>query len=103
MRHITILLAVAIALSAGPVRANLIVDACLQSNRTAASRAVCSCIGSVAEQTLTRGQIRQGARFFSDPQRAQDTRQSDRRSDRALWQAWRRFGEAAEARCTAGG
>jgi hypothetical protein len=60
---------------------------------------LCSCIGSAAERTLTRSQMREGARFFTDPQRAQDVRQSDRRSHEEMWRAWRNFGETAEAMC----
>ncbi|MEQ8366581.1 MAG: hypothetical protein RIB61_07725 [Roseicyclus sp.] len=83
-----------------PVAANPIERACLQSNRQAATRSLCGCIGNAAERTLNRGQMREGARFFSNPQRAQDVRQSDRRSDEAMWQAWRNFGETAEAMCS---
>ena len=83
-----------------PASANPIERACNASNRAAATRSVCSCIGSAAERTLSRRQMRDGARFFADPQRAQDVRQSDRRSDEALWQAWRNFGETAEAMCS---
>lgn len=82
-----------------PVGANVIERACLQSGRPAASRALCDCIGRVARQTLTGGQMRAGARFFQDPQRAQDVRQSDRRGDEELWRAWRNFGDTAEAMC----
>lgn len=82
-----------------PVAANPIERACNASGRPAASRALCDCIGRVADRTLTNGQMRAGARFFQDPQRAQDVRQSDRRSDEELWRAWRNFGETAEAMC----
>ena len=83
-----------------PAAANPIERACKASDRPAATRALCACIGSVAERTLTRGQMRDGARFFTDPQRAQDVRQSDRRGDEDLWRAWRNFGETAEAMCS---
>ncbi|MBF9061087.1 hypothetical protein HKCCSP123_18045 [Rhodobacterales bacterium HKCCSP123] len=83
-----------------PASANPIERACNASNRAAATRALCSCIGSAAERTLTRSQMREGARFFEDPQRAQDVRQSDRRGDEELWRAWRNFGETAEAMCS---
>jgi hypothetical protein len=43
--------------------------------------------------------MREGARFFTDPQRAQDVRMSNRRSDERMWDAWRAFGERAEATC----
>lgn len=80
-------------------QANPIERACLQSGRAAGNSALCSCIGSAAERTLSARQMRDGARFFSDPQRAQDVRQSNRRAHEDLWQAWRRFGETAEAMC----
>ncbi len=80
--------------------ANPVERACNRSDRGAATRALCSCIGHVADNTLSRAQMREGARFFNDPQRAQDVRQSDRRSDERLWQAWRDFGDTAQATCS---
>ncbi|NKX43411.1 hypothetical protein [Roseicyclus persicicus] len=98
-------LALVLAVLAGavaplPAAANPIQRACLQSDREAATPSLCACIGSAAERTLTRSQMREGARFFQDPQRAQDVRQSDRRNHEELWQAWRNFGETAEAMCS---
>ena len=80
------------------LNANPIERACNASDREA-SRALCSCIGDVAGDLLTRAQMREGARWFDDPQRAQDTRQSDRPRDEEMWQAWRTFSSAAEQRC----
>jgi hypothetical protein len=96
--------AAALAVLAGiaaplPASANPIERACLQSARSAVSPGLCACIGSAADLTLSRGQMRAGARFFDDPQRAQDVRQSDRRNHEDLWRAWRSFGETAEAMC----
>lgn len=79
---------------AGPIE-----RACLQSDRAAASRALCACIQGVANTSLGRNEQRRGAQFFSDPQLAQDTRQSDRASDERLWQRWRAFASLAEQRC----
>ncbi len=79
--------------------ANPIERACLASDRNP-SRAVCSCIGVAADATLNNSQMREGARWFDDPQRAQDVRQSDRASDEAMWQAWGVFSALAEQRCT---
>ncbi|WP_461427962.1 hypothetical protein [Gymnodinialimonas sp.] len=78
--------------------ANPIQRACMASDRDA-SRALCSCIGDAAGDTLTRSQMREGARWFDDPQRAQDTRQSDRASDEEMWAAWRTFSSLAQQRC----
>jgi hypothetical protein len=92
-------LALAGVLAPLPAAANPIERACLQSGRSAANTALCSCVGSAAERTLTNRQMRDGARFFRDPQRAQDVRQSSRRNDEELWRAWRNFGQTAEAMC----
>ena len=91
---VAVFLAVPTALYANPIE-----RACMASDRNA-SRALCSCIGLVADATLSGAQMREGARWFDDPQRAQDTRQSDRPGDEAMWQAWRTFSTAAEQRCT---
>lgn len=105
MKHTLFLPALLLAVSfAGavaplPASANPIERACLQSNRPAANRTLCSCVGQAAQRTLTGSQMREGARFFNDPQRAQDIRQSDRRGHEEMWRAWRNFGETAEAMC----
>ncbi|QBY01081.1 hypothetical protein E2K80_10365 [Rhodophyticola sp. CCM32] len=98
-----VLLLVVLILGSAPigtaVSANAIERACNQSNRQAASRQLCGCIGLVADMTLSGTDQRQAARFFSDPQRAQDIRMSDRASDEAFWTRYRSFGETAEAMC----
>lgn len=78
--------------------ANAIQRACMASDRDA-SQSLCRCIGDAADNTLSRSQIREGARWFDDPQRAQDTRQSDRESDEAMWSAWRTFSSLAQQSC----
>lgn len=93
-------LACATAVAPVAVSANPIERACQQSNRSAATPTLCTCIGRAAQQTLSNRQMRDGARFFRDPQRAQDVRQSDRRGDEDLWRAWRSFGETAESMCS---
>ncbi len=98
--NLTFALAFTLVITAFPVGANPIQRACLQSDRDAANRALCNCIGRAADMTLSRNEMRQGARFFSDPQRAQDVRMSDRPSDERLWTNWRNFGETAEAMCS---
>lgn len=80
---------------AGPIE-----RACLKSDRAAASRALCACIQGVADASLRPNEQRRGAQFFSDPQLAQDTRQSSRVSDERLWQRWRDFASLAEQRCS---
>jgi hypothetical protein len=82
------------AASAGPIE-----RACVRSDRDAANRSVCSCIQSVADQNLTNGDQRRAAKFFSDPDRAQEVRVSDSARDEAFWQRYVAFGELAEAYC----
>lgn len=82
--------------------ANPIERACLASDRSV-PRALCACIGAVAGDLLTGAQMREGAQWFDDPQRAQDVRQSDRARDEQMWQAWRTFSTAAEQRCAPAG
>src|SRR5690554_5741613 len=85
---------VPVAVQAGPIE-----SACSRSDRTA-SRSLCRCIQSVADQILTRSDQRQAAKFFRDPQQAQDVRMSKSARDNAFWGRYRSFGNAAEARCS---
>jgi len=79
--------------------ANPVERACLQSDRQAASRSLCRCIGYAAEQTLSYGEMRIGARFFRDPERSVDVQLSDSRRNEAFWTSWRRFSDTAGRMC----
>lgn len=92
-------LMVATAQAPTPVAANQIERACNQSGRQQANPRLCGCIGAAARLTLNNSEQRQAARFFSDPQRAQDIRQSSRSRDSQFWARYRAFGETAEAMC----
>ncbi|MBY4893228.1 hypothetical protein A8B78_04830 [Jannaschia sp. EhC01] len=98
MKLIYPVLAAAFLAVPSTAEANPIQRACMASDRYT-SRSLCSCIGEAADATLSRSQMREGARWFDDPQRAQDTRQSDRERDEEMWQAWRTFSSLAEQRC----
>lgn len=93
----TILLA--LWLPQAPAQAGPIENACLGSGRPAATRALCSCIDTVARQTLSSSEQRQAARFFNDPQRAQDVRMSKTDRDNAFWARYRAFAASAELYC----
>ena len=80
---------------AGPIE-----TACNRSDRQAATRAMCRCIDDVAGRMLTRSEQRRAARFFQDPQLAQDARASRTRADNEFWDRYRAFGDRAEAVCT---
>lgn len=84
----------ATAVLAGPIE-----RACLASNRQAANRAVCACIQKVADQTLRGVDQRRAAKFFADPDQAQETRVSKRNADNEFWGRYKAFGNAAEASC----
>jgi len=80
--------------SAGPVE-----QACNRSSRDAANRALCNCIGQVADMALRGSDQRRAASFFKDPDRAQQVKMSQRDADDAFWDRYKVFGEQAEARC----
>ncbi len=80
--------------SAGPIQ-----SACLRSDRDAANRALCSCIQQVADMTLRGADQRRAAKFFADPDKANETWLSQRASDDAFWERYKAFGQTAEAYC----
>lgn len=101
----TIIGAVALSFLALPLPAlsKEIQNACLRSDRPAASRELCTCIQDAANMTLSTKDQKMAAGFFSDPQRAQEIRQSDRRAHELFWERYVRFGEAAETFCKSSG
>ncbi|PTQ75632.1 hypothetical protein [Celeribacter persicus] len=87
------------ALSPIPASAGTIERACMASDRAANNRALCGCIQQVADMTLSGKDQRQAAKFFKDPQKAQDIRQSDNRSHEEFWLRYKAFGQAAAQYC----
>lgn len=80
-------------------QAGTIENACLRSDRASATRALCGCIQQVADMTLKSGDQRLAAKFFRDPDRAQQVRMSKSDSDNAFWARYKNFGEMAGAYC----
>lgn len=74
-------------------------QACMDAGRRDASPALCSCVQQVANQSLSGRDQARAAAFFSDPQLAQDTRQSGSSSDRAFWDRYKGFSELATEIC----
>ena len=74
--------------------------ACLASDRSAATRARCSCIQSVADQALTRSDQKTVAQWFKDPHQAQELKMSQTARDDALWDRYQNFGQMAQAICS---
>ena len=82
-----------------PALARGIESACLKSERGQGKRLLCGCIQDAADLTLTERDQRLAASFFADPDRAQQIRQSDRRTHEAFWERYKNFGQTAEAFC----
>ena len=85
-------------MAAAPVQAGKIERACNKSDRNA-SRAVCSCIQRVADAALSRSDQSLAAKFFRDPQLAQETRQSGSARKEAFWERYKAFGDKAARIC----
>jgi hypothetical protein len=60
---------------------------------------LCGCIQAAADRTLSKSDQTLAASFYSDPQKAQDVRQSDRSRDEIFWQKYKNYSETAEAIC----
>ena len=90
---------VTLAVLSGPATAGTIQRACLEAPR-AGSPQLCSCIQAAADRTLSNRDQRLAAKFFDDPDMAQQIRQSDQRSHEVFWKRYRAFGETAEAYCS---
>ena len=72
---------------------------CMASNRKQKSWALCRCFQDVANQTLSRADQRRAAKFFQDPHKAQEIRQSDSRTHERFWLRYKEFGATAAALC----
>jgi len=81
-------------IASGPIS-----SACMASNRQARSQALCGCIQSVANRTLTGSEQRRAAGFYRDPQEAQDIRQSDNPSHERFWQRYKNYAQTAQGIC----
>lgn len=100
MKRTLIFAALAVAtLAPAAALAGPIETACNRSERTQSNRALCRCIDSVADNTLTRSEQRRAARFFTNPDEAQSVRMSRTQGDNEFWARYRAFGAAAERSC----
>lgn len=91
--------AATLAVLAGPAVAGPIERACLRSDRSGVSGPVCACIQTMADRWLSRGDQRLAARFFRDPDKAQEIRASDTAAHDSFWDRYTAFGSAAAAAC----
>lgn len=96
----TLLVAIFLIHSApAPVIAGTMSNACIKSDRKAKSRKLCRCLQSVADQNLSRRDQKLAASFFKDPHKAQEIRQSDKRSNEQFWKRYKEFGSIFAASC----
>ncbi len=93
------LLATGLLLLPAAASAGVIERACLSSDRAGGNRALCTCIQQAADRTLSQRDQRLAARFFDDPDRAQEVRMSNRRSDELFWERYETFGAFAQVVC----
>ncbi|MEQ3711687.1 MAG: hypothetical protein ABNH38_10765 [Tateyamaria sp.] len=87
-------IAPAVMFSTGPIY-----SACRKADRKQASRSQCGCVQAVANQSLDPSDQRRGAGFFTDPQKAQDVRTSERSIDERFWLRWKAYGDKAAQIC----
>lgn len=73
--------------------------ACLGGGRKAATSSLCGCVQAVANRSLSNGDQRLAAKFFSDPHHAQEIRQSDNPSHELFWKRYKAFSANAERSC----
>ncbi len=73
--------------------------ACMAGGRDAANPQLCACVQGVANQTLSGADQRRVARFFRDPEEAQEIRVSDTARNEAFWERYSAFATRAEAVC----
>lgn len=79
---------------AGPIS-----RACMTSPRQQKSPSLCRCIQKVADETLSGADQRRGAKYFRKPEKLQEVRQSDLRTNEVFWKRWKAFGQAASEAC----
>ncbi|MGB3147138.1 MAG: hypothetical protein WBA91_05195 [Paracoccaceae bacterium] len=67
------------------------------------SAPLCSCIQKAADMTLNGSDQRRAAKFFTNPDKAQQARADDSASAEAFWQRYSNFAAFAEDTCALGG
>lgn len=86
-------------LSPLPVEAGTLSRACMTSDRKAKSRSLCRCLQDVADRNLSNRDQKLAASFFKDPHKAQEIRQSDKRSHEQFWKRYKEFGVTFSKTC----
>ncbi|MEM0976872.1 MAG: arginine transporter [Pseudomonadota bacterium] len=100
MKRFWIVLVAALVSTSTPTFAREIEEACLRSDRENASPRLCQCIQKIADERLSPEDQVEAARFFDDPQLAQDTRQSDNPSKERFWERYTEWADRAARICS---
>lgn len=82
------------AFASGPIS-----TACMRADRKSASRSLCGCVQAVANRELSNRDQSRAAKFFAEPQKAQDTRQADGAGSEAFWKRYKAFAGRAASSC----
>lgn len=98
MKRLAILCLSVVAFS-GSATADPIRQACLKSDRSGGNGRLCGCIQQAANMTLTVRDQELAASFFTNPHKAQEVRQSSKRSMEHFWERYKNFGATAESIC----
>lgn len=80
--------------ASGPIQ-----SACARSGRKDANRRLCGCVQAAANETLSSSDQSLAISFYTNPQRGQDVRQSDRASNEAFWTRYKLYVARAERYC----
>jgi len=97
--RVSAMVAVSLLAATSGARAGTIENACRNSQRVN-DMSVCSCIQGVANQILTSSDQRLAAKFFRDPQKAQDVRMSSTPDHEQFWARYVAFGDTASRVCS---
>ncbi|GGA07504.1 hypothetical protein [Neptunicoccus cionae] len=92
-------LTVALLTASAPAYASKKIERACKSSDRPASASLCSCIQQVANVKLSSSDQRLAAKFFKDPDLAQETRQSDDKRKESFWLRYKAFGALAHKTC----
>lgn len=83
----------------GTAQAGPISSACLASDNRAASPQLCGCIQQAADIVLSNRDQRQAAKFFREPDMAQEVKMSRSQNDEQFWERYSYFSAFAAEQC----
>lgn len=100
MKRILLTAAAVMALASPAPAGGPIERACKKLDRKAATSSTCRCVQKIANSQLSRKDQRKAAKFFKDPHKAQELRQSSNSASEAFWLRYKEFGNLAARHCS---